>query len=268
MIQMVLNDLPIKVLVHDLKNPLILIMAGARSLLAKQNQFGALTDKQKKVINRILRNAVKGNWILEDVFEIERAKTGMFRISNFSILQVLYDSLTKAFEEIDPGISAQIYSCKELSEIVKVLHVRGVELNISSRALKVELLQDEGKVRQIIKNLILNGLRCRNHILKITVDQGGDSILLSVSDDGPGIEPKHHRAVFDRYFQLELDHGVPLKGHGLGLAGVKALVGVMKGKISLESGVGNGTTFSVSLPCKVQEKDNQKDINPKASEGS
>ena len=50
---MVPNDLPIKVLVHDLKNPLILIMAGARSLLSKQDQFGALTDKQKRVINRI-----------------------------------------------------------------------------------------------------------------------------------------------------------------------------------------------------------------------
>jgi len=261
------NDLPIKVLVHDLKNPLILIMAGARSLLAKQNQFGALTDKQKKVINRILRNAVKGNWILEDVLEIERAKAGVFRISNFSILRLLYDSLVKAFEEIDPEISAQIYKYKEISEIVKILHGRGVELSIPSRALKVELLQDEGKARQIIKNLILNGLRCRNHILKITVDKKDDSIFLSVSDDGPGIEPKHHSAVFDRYFQLELDQGVPLKGHGLGLAGVKALVEVMKGKISLESGVGKGTTFVVSLPCRVQEKENQNDAYPKASEG-
>jgi len=264
---MVLNDLPIKVLVHDLKNSLILIMAGARSLLAKQNQFGTLTDKQKKVVNRILRNAVKGNWILEDVFEIEQAKAGVFRISNFSFQQLLNDSLAKAFEEIDPGISAQIYRCKEFSEIVKNLHVRGVELNVPSRALKVELFQDEGKVRQIIKNLILNGFRSRNRIVKITVDQKDDSIFLSVSDDGPGIEPKHHRAVFDRYFQLELDQGVPLKGHGLGLAGVKALVEVMKGKISLESGVGNGTTFVVSLPCRVQEKENQNDAYPKASEG-
>jgi two-component system OmpR family sensor kinase len=253
---MVLNDLPIKVLVHDLKNPLVVIMAGARSLLEKQNQFGALTDKQKKVINRILRNAVKGNWILEDVLEIERAKTGMFKISNFNILKLFHDSLAKAFEEIDPAISAQIYNCKELSEIVKVLHVRGVELNISPKALKIEFIQDEGKVRQIIKNLILNGLRCRDHILKLTVDQKDENIFLSVSDDGPGIEPKHHGAVFDRYFQLELDQGVPLRGHGLGLAGVKALVGVMKGKISLESGVGNGTAFIVSLPCRVQEKEN------------
>lgn len=250
---MVLNDLPIKVLVHDLKNPLIVIMAGARSLLAKQNQFGALTDKQKKVVNRILRNAVKGNWILEDVLEIERAKAGVFRISKFSIMQLLYDSLAKAFEEIDPEVSAQIYKCKEISEVVNVLHVRGIELNIPSRALmKAELLQDEEKVRQIIKNLILNGLRCRNDILKITVDQRDDSIFLSVADDGPGIEPKHHREVFDRYFQLELDQGVPLKGHGLGLAGVKALVGAMKGKISLESDAGNGTTFFVSLPCRGQ----------------
>jgi signal transduction histidine kinase len=103
--------------------------------------------------------------------------------------------------------------------------------------------------------------------VKITVDQKDDSIFLSVSDDGPGIKPKQHRAVFDRYFQLELDQGVPLKGHGLGLAGVKALVEVMKGKISLESGVGNGTTFVVSLPCRVQEKENQNDAYPKASEG-
>jgi signal transduction histidine kinase len=257
--QMVTNDLPIKVLIHDLKNPLILIMAGARSLLSRQDQFGALTDKQKKIINRILRNAVKGNWILEDVFEMERAKAGVFSISKFSFLPLLYDSLAKAFEEIDSGISAQIYSCEEISNVLKVLHGCGVELNIPSRILKMELLQDEGKVRQIIKNLILNGLRCRNRILQITVDQENDSIFLSVSDDGPGIEPKHHRALFDRYFQLELDQGVPLKGHGLGLAGVKALVGIMKGKISLESGVGNGTTFVVSLPCRVQEKERQND---------
>lgn len=264
---MVTNDLPIKVLVHDLKNTFILIMAGARSLLSKQDQFGALTGKQKKIINRILRNAVKGNWILEDVFEIERAKAGVFRVSKFSILPLLYDSLAKAFEEIDSGISAQIYSCKENSDVLKVLTGCGLELNISSRVLKMELLQDDGKMRQIIKNLILNGLRCRKHILKITVDQENDSIFLSISDDGPGIEPKYHRAIFDRYFQLELDQGGPLKGHGLGLAAVKDLVEVMNGKISLESVVGNGTTFVVSLPCRVKEKGNQNDAQPKANEG-
>jgi len=264
---MATNDLSIKVLVHDLKNPLILIMAGARSLLAKQDQFGALTDKQKKIINRILRNAVKGNWILEDFFEMEQAKAGVFRISKFSMLPLLYDSLAKAFEEIDASISAQICSCEKKSDVLKVLTSCGLELNISSRVLKMELLQDEGKVRQIIKNLILNGLRCRKNMLKITVDQENDSVFLSISDDGPGIEPKYHRAIFDRYFELELDQGVPLRGHGPGLAGVKHLVEVMNGKISLKSDIGNGTTFVVSLPCRGQLKENQNDAQPKANEG-
>lgn len=242
------SRLQIELLIHDLKAPLAVMESGVCSLLYNQEEYGSLTEDQTKVLKRIVRNITKGKAIVNDILEIGRAEVGAFRICSFNTFQVIQNALVDCFEELELLTVEKIHRVRESTDVMKILQELGVEINVCSSLMKGECTHDEGKFRRISQNLILNGLRYRNHKLVISLDQQGDNIVLMVADDGPGIEPKYHEAIFERYFQADKASGVAYKGYGLGLAGVKFLVEAMGGSMSLESDVGKGTIFTVCLP--------------------
>jgi two-component system phosphate regulon sensor histidine kinase PhoR len=75
-----------------------------------------------------------------------------------------------------------------------------------------------------------------------------ERIRLVVSDTGPGIPPEHLPRVFERFYRVDAGRSRELGGTGLGLSIVKHMVEAMRGKVSVESEVGKGSTFTVSLP--------------------
>ena len=85
------------------------------------------------------------------------------------------------------------------------------------------MFQDEIKFRQVVGNLIKNALHHRHKRLGIRLGQAEEHLILSVSDDGPGIEPENHDMVFRRYAQVKESASVSRKGHGLGLAGANII---------------------------------------------
>jgi two-component system OmpR family sensor kinase len=224
------NSLPIRILVHDLKNPMAVIMAGARSLLERPEVFGGLSDKQQKVIERILRNAVKGNAILNDVAEFELAKTGVFRVSQLNPLSTVRSALVEAVEEVQPETAKHLQCSKRVGELAAALRELQVEMNISPNFLEAEVFQDEAKLRQIMRTLILTGFHCRRSKLTLTLDKRSDTIFLSVASDGPGAEPR-----------------------GVGIMGVKALVELMGGQWDIQTDPRKGTTSTISLPCRAKQ---------------
>lgn len=113
---------------------------------------------------------------------------------------------------------------------------------------------DPGRVRQIVHNLLFNALR---HTPEggLVVVQGavsGDFVELSVSDTGIGIPPELLEQVFDRYYQAELSER-RREGSGLGLHIVQQLVQAQGGRISVQSDVGEGTTFRFTLPLSAKQ---------------
>jgi signal transduction histidine kinase len=75
-------------------------------------------------------------------------------------------------------------------------------------------------------------------------------LTFSVQDDGSGIPKDCHQKIFKEYFQMEPGDKFPVRGHGIGLAGVLVLVEDLTGQLALESDVGQGANFMVSLPVK------------------
>jgi len=75
----------------------------------------------------------------------------------------------------------------------------------------------------------------------------GDRVVVQVADDGPGIPPEHLPHLFDRFYRVDKARDRAAGGSGLGLAIVKAIVEALGGEVWVESEVGRGTTFSVSL---------------------
>jgi two-component system phosphate regulon sensor histidine kinase PhoR len=75
-------------------------------------------------------------------------------------------------------------------------------------------------------------------------------VSLVVSDTGPGIPPEHLPRVFERFYRVDAGRSRELGGTGLGLSIVKHMVEAMRGKVAVESAVGKGSTFTVSLAAR------------------
>jgi signal transduction histidine kinase len=107
---------------------------------------------------------------------------------------------------------------------------------------------DETKFRQIVTNLIKNGLYHRSKALNIQLQKKANQLLLTVQDDGPGVAFEHHQLVFEQYKQIDPLPDISRSGHGLGLAGAQILARCLGGDIELDSQKGQGAVFCVTLP--------------------
>jgi len=112
------------------------------------------------------------------------------------------------------------------------------------------LLGDETRLIQLFVNLVHNAVKYTppgGHVA-ILAEQIGDSIQVRVKDNGIGISPDDQKAIFARFFRVRRPETENIEGSGVGLTLVKKLVDLHKGQIGLESRLGEGTTFYVTLP--------------------
>lgn len=113
---------------------------------------------------------------------------------------------------------------------------------------------NEGQFKQVVLNLILNAIQAMpaGGILTLKLvkadDQslGTDAICMTITDNGPGIDPAHRSRIFDPFFTTKDE------GTGLGLAIVHAIIDAHHGRIDVESRQGEGTTFTILLPHPME----------------
>ena len=84
--------------------------------------------------------------------------------------------------------------------------------------------------------------------MKLRSAQSGPHVEIAVSDTGAGIAPEHRERVFDKFYRVDSSRSRPAGSTGLGLSITKSLVERMGGTVRLESVVGEGSTFTVSMP--------------------
>ncbi len=109
---------------------------------------------------------------------------------------------------------------------------------------------DAGLIQRVIGNLVGNAIKfspSTDGEITLRVTQDARGAQLAVTDNGPGIAPEHHALIFDEYSQL--DGPARELGYGLGLAFVKMVVDAHGGRIALESVLGSGSTFTLTLPA-------------------
>lgn len=119
----------------------------------------------------------------------------------------------------------------------------------------LEMNYDEEKIQQILTNLISNALKFtpKNGQIRVLVKHLKDSnqLYISVKDSGIGIDSEELKHIFERFYQAGNSAKKPNEGTGIGLSLVKELVELMKGKIRVESTVGEGTEFKIWLNRKT-----------------
>jgi two-component system, OmpR family, sensor kinase len=242
------NTIKTELLVHDLKVPISVIDAGAKSLLNRQDAYGPLTDKQIKVLKRIIRNALVTQRLANDILEIGRSREGVMIMRNFSIASLIKSVLIEIFDLSDPGTADIIRNIESFDELSGALMHTGVKLYFDHKTWDKVVQLDEAKVRQILRNLVSNAFKYRANLVEIEGTIEAKCLKLKVRDDGKGISDTDQQNIFKTYFTTGKNLDSAIQSHGLGLAGVMILLKDMGGKLTLNSLGKNGTEFIVNIP--------------------
>jgi two-component system, OmpR family, sensor kinase len=243
----------IDLLIHDLKVPLAVIQAGLTSMLERRDKYGPLTELQEKVLTRALRNTRVTQTLVGDALELGRSREGIVNLSNFSISDVVTQTMVEVFDLADDQTAENIKKCKELEGLRQILDQKGLGLLIDESLWCQKVCLDEVKMSQILRNLLGNALKYRKKRVELRVERTDVSLVLSVKDDGDGIPSAYHKKIFECYFQMNTVDACPVRGHGLGLAGVMVLVEDLGGKLFLDSDQGRGARFLVKLPLNTNK---------------
>ncbi len=129
---------------------------------------------------------------------------------------------------------------------------RGITLALDTKPGLPTLTGDEGRLRQVLVNLLSNALHYTPGGGRITVRvwAEGARVRMAVADTGPGISPDDLPHVFDRFYRTDKARNRSTGGTGLGLAIVRSLIALHGGTVEVRSVFGQGTCFTVTLPAR------------------
>ena len=139
-----------------------------------------------------------------------------------------------------------------------VAEERAVRLVLQPPAGPVQVAGDASQLRQVLGNLLDNGIRFTPSGGRVTVSIGIDGecreAVLTIADTGCGIDEEHLGRVFDRFYKTDASrtHGETVRGGGLGLSICRSIVERHSGTIHVRSTVDRGATFTVRLPATPQ----------------
>ncbi|SMP59036.1 PAS domain S-box-containing protein [Desulfonatronum zhilinae] len=222
---------------HEIRTPINGIM-GMMQLL----ETTTLDADQQQYVNLSKSSANRLTRLLSDILDLSRVEAGKM------------DIFEAEFKVQDVGDS--------VSDLFKVTaRDKGVNLECAiDPDIPAHLLGDEARVRQVVFNLVGNALKFTKQgyvrLEMTSLGTGKDdafNMLFSISDTGIGIPEDKLDSLFQPFVQVDGSYTRSFQGAGLGLAIVKRLVGLMGGKISMQSVVGEGTTVRVLLPFKLPE---------------
>lgn len=217
---------------HDLRTPLATIMGAASSLRQLADQMSS--DERADLLGAIEEEGARLSRFVSNLLEMTRLEAGS--------IDLMRDWLDVA-DTIRPVVE----------RAVRQFPQSHIEATFEPW---LPLIRAEAQgLEQIVLNLIENAARYTSLEGKIAVgvSRSGENVVVSVTDDGPGIPREEHQRVFDKLYRLRRgDRGVP--GTGLGLAICRAIVDGMNGSIQIESPVadGRGTRVVVRLPVPLQ----------------
>lgn len=218
---------------HEFRTPVNSILALSRILLHRLD--GELTGEQEKQVTYIRQAAEQLATMVDDLLDLRKVESGklQLRVETFNVTD-LFGALRGMFKPL---------SIKD-----------DVALTFEELGALPDLHTDQGKVSQILRNLISNALKFTeagsvNVTAKLAADT--DMIVFAVADSGIGIAPENHRRVFDEFTQVENPLQPTVKGTGLGLPLSQRLAGLLGGGIELASELGKGSVFSLAIPARL-----------------
>ncbi len=213
---------------HELRTPLTSILGFSEILLKRK-----LDEERKNRFLKIINEESMGlSALINDLLDLSRIESG----KGFKITKAPIDIKEVILENVD------VFEHQTDKHTFKV--------NIPDDLVKIEA--DKDKISQVIENLISNALKFspQGGDITVSIEQSKAKTKINVSDNGIGIPEKDLSHIFEKFYRAENASSEAIGGTGLGLAIVKYIVEHHGGIISVESGLGRGTTFSFTLSTK------------------
>ena len=213
---------------HELRTPASNIKGYAETLLN-----GALDDKEhaEDFVRIIQAEADRLANLISDLLDLSKIESGKLEADFQSV--ALAPVVKRVVEQMSsPAREKDITMLNEIKEDL------------------APVLADRGMITQVILNLIDNAVKYTGQggTVRIFSTEKDGKVLVSVSDDGPGIEEKDLTRIFERFYRVDKARSREMGGTGLGLSIVKHIIQEHGGEVSVESEPGKGSTFTFSLP--------------------
>lgn len=219
---------------HEFRVPINTIVSLCRLLLDRLD--GELNAEQEKQVAFIRKAAEELAEVVNDLLDLAKIEAGKITVQPTAFaVSTLFGALRGMLRPL------------LLSNTVDLIFDEPVGLPA--------FYTDEGKVSQIVRNFISNALKFTEYgtvRVSAALTADGQAVRFAVADTGIGIAPADQERIFEEFVQMEHPLQQRAKGTGLGLPLCKKLAVLLGGTITLESTVGVGSTFAVTLPLRYQ----------------
>jgi signal transduction histidine kinase len=216
---------------HELRTPLNAIIGFSEVL--SDRMFGELNEKQADYMKDIHESGKHLLSLINDILDLSKIEAGRMdlELSTFDLPSALSNAMTLVRERAQR-------------------HAIQLSLDVDQRLGSFEA--DERKFKQIVVNLLSNAVKFTPDGGKVEVSAklDTDHVAIAVKDTGIGIAPEDHAAVFEEFKQVGRDYTRKAEGTGLGLALTRRFVELHGGQVRLDSALGKGSTFTITLPVR------------------
>ena len=210
---------------HELKTPLGFIKGYTSTLLRKDTEWDEETRKEFLAI--IDEEADMLSELIVNLLDSSRLKSGSLQ------MEIQHIQLDQFF--------------KEIMERLIITDI-GLDIQVNITPDHLSMMGDPKRLSQVINNLINNANKyAPNSTLKISASPKDKGVQISITDNGPGIPPKHLEHIFKRFYRVP-ERSAGVRGTGLGLYICDQIIRAHNGSIDVQSTINKGTTFNIYLP--------------------
>jgi signal transduction histidine kinase len=213
---------------HELRTPLTLMRASTEVALR-----GNLAKKERALLNDVLNESDYMSHLVDDLLLLSRLDVGRLKLEITSV------SIKRLLTEIK-------------RQVDKMEHGQRIDVEIKNAAGFVK--GDAARLRQVLFILLDNAIKHTSPSTPVRLFShlSGKVVEVVVEDQGPGIPAAHLPHLFQRFYQVPGRSGQATHSYGLGLSIAQRLIEQQNGKIKVESHLGSGTKFTISLPATVR----------------
>ena len=219
---------------HELRTPLNAILGYTELII--DNIYGEVPERIRETLERVEKSGRHLLGLINEVLDLSKIEAGQLVLSlnEYSIQQVVQTVFTAT-----ESLAAEKQLAFELDVPPDLPAARG----------------DEARITQVLLNLVGNAIKFTEHgQVGIGAAVSDGAFIVSVRDTGPGIAPQDQEKIFEEFQQADSSSTRPKGGTGLGLAIARRIVELHGGRIWVESSPGQGSTFSFSLPIRVERQ--------------
>ncbi|MFC0302501.1 ATP-binding protein [Virgibacillus soli] len=221
---------------HEFKTPITNIRGSVETLLRTDVQWEP--EFERELLEGVHEDIERIQHLVSDWMDISKIESGSMYIERNMIRgdQIIEESL----QQIP----------KELQKETEVTFVNNLQE-------PTYFYGDKIRIQQVLVNLFMNAIRYNDELVKkidIVLDKTNDHVTISISDNGIGISKDHIEKIFTRFYQVDVTATRRTGGTGLGLSICKGIMEAHHGKITVESELNKGSTFTLLFPLREEEE--------------